>query len=58
VTLKDRRGRLVRGATVSVGRVPGRTATAAELRVVKSNKTGIARLAVRVKRSQLGKRLS
>jgi hypothetical protein len=57
VTLKDRRGLLVRGATVSVGRVPGRTATAAGVRVVKTNKAGTALVAVRVKRSQFGKRL-
>lgn len=57
VTLKDRSGRLVHGATVSVVRVPGRTATASGLRTVKSNRAGTARVAIRVKRSQFGKRM-
>ena len=56
VTLKDRSGRLVHGATVSVVRVPGRT-TASGLRAVKSNRAGTAQVGVRVKRSQFGKRL-
>ena len=56
VTLKDRTGRLVHGATVSVVRVPGRT-TASGLRAVKSNRVGTAQIGVRVKRSQFGKRL-
>jgi hypothetical protein len=56
VTLKDRSGRLVHGATVSVARVRGR-ATASGLRAVKSNRAGTAQVGVRVKRAQFGKRL-
>jgi hypothetical protein len=56
VTVRDRQGRLVSGAVVSAGRVPGRT-TAAGVRAVKTDKAGTAQVAVRVKRSHLGKRL-
>jgi hypothetical protein len=57
VTVKDRRGLLVRGATVSVGRVPGRGTTAAGVRAARSGPAGIARIAIRVKRPQFGKRV-
>jgi hypothetical protein len=57
VTLRDTRGRLVRGAIVSVGRVPGSQATVSGLHAGFSNKHGVAAILVPVTKRMFGKRL-
>jgi hypothetical protein len=57
VTLRDTRGRLVRGAIVSVGRVPGSQSTVSGLHAGFSNKRGVAAILVPVTKRMFGKRL-
>jgi hypothetical protein len=57
VTLRDTRGRLVRGAIVSAGRVPGSRATLSGLHAGFSNKHGVAAILVPVTKRMFGKRL-
>jgi hypothetical protein len=57
VTLRDTRGRLVRGAIVSVGRVPGSQSTVSGLHAGFSNKHGVAAILVPVTKRMFGKRL-
>ena len=57
VTLRDTRGLLVRGAIVSVGRVPGSRATVSGLHAGYSNKHGVAAILVPVTKRMFGKRL-
>lgn len=57
VTLRDTRGLLVRGAIVSVGRVPGSQATVSGLHAGFSNKRGIAAILVPVTKPMFGKKL-
>ena len=57
VTLRDTRGRLVRGALVSAGRVPGSRSTVSGLHAGFSNKHGVAAILVPVTKRMFGKRL-
>jgi hypothetical protein len=57
VTLRDTRGRLVRGAIVSAGRVPGSQSTVSGLHAGFSNKHGVAAILVPVTKRMFGKRL-
>jgi hypothetical protein len=57
VTLRDTRGLLVRGAIVSVGRVPGSQATISGLHAGFSNKRGLATILVPVTKGMFGKKL-
>ena len=57
VTLRDTRGRLVRGAIVSAGRVPGSQSTVSGLHAGFSNKRGVAAILVPVTKRMFGKRL-
>jgi hypothetical protein len=57
VTVKDTRGLFVRGAIVSVGKVPGSQATVSGLHASFSSQKGVARILVPVTRSMFGKRL-
>jgi hypothetical protein len=57
VTLRDTRGRLVRGAIVSAGRVPGSRTTVSGLHAGFSNKHGVAAILVPVTKRMFGKRL-
>jgi hypothetical protein len=57
VTLRDTRGRLVRGALVSAGRVPGSQSTVSGLHAGFSNKHGVAVILVPVTKRMFGKRL-
>ena len=56
-TLRDIRGRLVRGAIVSVSRAPGAQNTIAGVHATFSNKVGQATISVPVAKRMLGKRL-
>jgi hypothetical protein len=57
VTLRDMRGKYVRGAIVSVSRVPGAASTTSGVSSAFSNKSGQATIVVPVTESMLGKRL-
>lgn len=57
VTLRDLRGRYVRHAIVSVGRVPGASNTVSGVHSTFTNKVGRASIRVPVTRSMLGARL-
>jgi hypothetical protein len=57
VTLKDGRGFRVRGAIVSVSRVPGSQSTVSGMHAGFSNKIGVARVLVPVTSKMFGKRL-
>jgi hypothetical protein len=57
VTLRDLRGRLVRHAIVSTGRVAGAMTTVTGVRSTFTNRLGQARLALPVAKSMLGKQL-
>lgn len=57
VTLRDTRGRLVRGGIVTIGRVPGSLSTIKNTYSNFTNKAGQARLVVPVTKSMFGKRL-
>jgi hypothetical protein len=57
VTLKDLQGRLVRGAIVSIGKVPGARNTLSSTCSTFSNKLGQANVVVHVDQRSLGKRL-
>jgi hypothetical protein len=56
-TLRDTRGRLVRGAIVSVSRAPGAQNTISGVHATFSNKVGQATISVPVAKHMLGKRL-
>jgi hypothetical protein len=57
VTLRDARGKLVRGAIVSVSRAPGAQSTISGMYATYSNKVGQASIGVAVANRMLGKRL-
>jgi hypothetical protein len=57
VTVRDGRGLRVRGAIVSVGRVPGSRSTVSGLHAGFSNKRGVARILVPVTKRMFGTRL-
>lgn len=57
VTLRDTRGLLVRGAIVSVSRVPGSQATVSGLHAGFSDKRGVATILVPVTKRMFGKKL-
>ena len=57
VTIRDARGRLVKGAIVSAGRVPGSQNTLAGLHADFTNKHGVAALLVPVTKRMFGKKL-
>jgi hypothetical protein len=57
VTLRDARGKLVRGAIVSVSRAPGAQSTISDMYATYSNKVGQASIGVAVSNRMLGKRL-
>jgi hypothetical protein len=57
VTIKDGRGFRVRGAIVSVSRVPGNRATACGMHASFSNKVGVAQVLVPVTKKMFGNRV-
>jgi hypothetical protein len=57
VTLRDGRGLRVRGAIVSVGRVPGSATTVSGIHAGFSNRVGVARILVPVTKRMFGKRV-
>lgn len=57
VTVRDTRNRLVRGAIVSAGRVPGSARTLSGLHAGFSNKRGVATILVPVTKRMFGQRL-
>ena len=57
VSLRDTRGRLVRGAIVSVSRAPGAENTISGVYATYTNKVGQASVSVAVAKRMLGKRL-